>query len=992
MANGRGGGRGGGDFHNGQRGGGRGGGGRGGGGGASGGGRGGGGGNSRGRGRGREMVPRQMRQPQEPSEIWAGPKMPKTPPVIEPLAEPSPRLPSSNELQLEIQKPKSPGQVNCAQITCLTNCFQLSLGSNIRSAFFYTVQIEQMSKSKKAGNQKGSAKKKPASITQEPSTGPKKQRRLSLELNRSIFSKIPPSAFDNQMLAYDSKQRACGLKRLPNDSLVYQVECDDSFWQVTLTYEKAVNLAGLKPGKNFSMGEEFEESMTALMYMLNYMPSLHLTPLGRGFYGLPDEQPTVISGGFEVWSGYRAHILAAEDKLILNTNRAITAFIRPGYLVERMADLLGVARNDVPTALHRKQILELSKKLSRCKAELTHLKRPKHITIQKITLEPASKISFRDHENNPILVTDYFSKTYGCLKYPNWPCAEAGIRGTRYYPLEVLKILSGNSYHGEQSRDMVRDIIRLAAIPPRNRLEEIKFTTRSLISHKEIKDEFGMHIEPIEMTIPGRILPTPILTAGNKKIVGVNPGVIDFRDNMFFKTSKIDRWTVINTDERQTQDTLQCFARAFQNQGKKSGVLLANPVQHNNEFPTISDRQALKNIIQQIIKMVTVNKLDFIIFVISNYTGVHAAIKSTCDVTLGVSSKCVKSDTIEKIIRNDRPGPNQCLVNILYGLNPKFEGENVVGINTEFAFKMLTSTPTIIIGLDVNHGQTRVCDGLPKLPSTIGIVGTRNVNATLYTAVMSAQKKPEGTRDREIIQSANLKPAIKRLFISFYQKTGRKPQKVIIYRDGVSNGQFKSILSVELRAIIETLEEMSDDNGGKYRPAMTFVTVQKRHDVRLFPKQVTVDNKGREKQNPIPGTVVDSVLPSRRWWNFYLNSHEGIQGTSKPAHYIVLFDENNFTNDQMQSLSYYLCYLYGKCPRAVSIPAPIYYAHLVAFRAAEVGAFQLHSSPEYSPFDVRNYAGAPGIGAIQRQEQKILELYQNSIDVKQGYAQKMFFL
>ena len=58
-----------------------------------------------------------------------------------------------------------------------------------------------------------------------------------------------------------------------------------------------------------------------------------------------------------------------------------------------------------------------------------------------------------------------------------------------------------------------------------------------------------------------------------------------------------------------------------------------------------------------------------------------------------------------------------------------------------------------------------------------------------------------------------------------------------------------------------------------------------------------------------------------------------LQGTSRPSHYHVLWDENNFTADELQSLTYQLCHTYVRCTRSVSIPAPAYYAHLVAFRA-----------------------------------------------------------
>ncbi len=39
------------------------------------------------------------------------------------------------------------------------------------------------------------------------------------------------------------------------------------------------------------------------------------------------------------------------------------------------------------------------------------------------------------------------------------------------------------------------------------------------------------------------------------------------------------------------------------------------------------------------------------------------------------------------------------------------------------------------------------------------------------------------------------------------------------------------------------------------------------------------------------------------------------------------------SSDDLQMITYQLCHMYGRCPRSVSIPAPVYYADLVATRA-----------------------------------------------------------
>src|SRR5581483_1524070 len=115
-----------------------------------------------------------------------------------------------------------------------------------------------------------------------------------------------------------------------------------------------------------------------------------------------------------------------------------------------------------------------------------------------------------------------------------------------------------------------------------------------------------------------------------------------------------------------------------------------------------------------------------------------------------------------------------------------------------------------------------------------------------------------------------------------------------------------------------------------YKPTITFVVVQKRHRTRFFP----MDKKDSDRTgNCFPGTVVETTITHPFEFDFYLQSHPTSQGTSRPTHYHVLYDENNFTPDSLQSLSYNLCYVYARCTRAVSLVPPVYYASLVCNRA-----------------------------------------------------------
>jgi hypothetical protein len=76
-----------------------------------------------------------------------------------------------------------------------------------------------------------------------------------------------------------------------------------------------------------------------------------------------------------------------------------------------------------------------------------------------------------------------------------------------------------------------------------------------------------------------------------------------------------------------------------------------------------------------------------------------------------------------------------------------------------------------------------------------------------------------------------------------------------------------------------------------FKPKITFIVVTKDHKVVFFPKS----GDGDEKGNCHAGTVIDTDVVDPVESDYYLYGHAGLLGTSKPAHYTVLVDENDFT-------------------------------------------------------------------------------------------------
>ncbi|XP_073106962.1 protein argonaute 4A-like [Elaeis guineensis] len=69
-------------------------------------------------------------------------------------------------------------------------------------------------------------------------------------------------------------------------------------------------------------------------------------------------------------------------------------------------------------------------------------------------------------------------------------------------------------------------------------------------------------------------------------------------------------------------------------------------------------------------------------------------------------------------------------------------------------------------------------------------------------------------------------------------------------------------------------------------------------------------------------------------------AHAGMIGTSRPTHYHILLNEIGFSADDLQELVHSLSYVYQRSTTAVSIVAPICYAHLAAAQMSQFMKFE----------------------------------------------------
>ncbi|XP_003367703.1 eukaryotic translation initiation factor 2C 3 [Trichinella spiralis] len=190
----------------------------------------------------------------------------------------------------------------------------------------------------------------------------------------------------------------------------------------------------------------------------------------------------------------------------------------------------------------------------------------------------------------------------------------------------------------------------------------------------------------------------------------------------------------------------------------------------------------------------------------------------------------------------------------------KIGGINTKLLEDEILDNYLYKNNALVIGVDVVH-PSAVETHLPSIASVVGNVDTK---VTKFHASVKLQPAKQ-----ELI-TGFIEQFSERL-LEYLDVNGTAPKNIIVYRDGVSEGQFMQVLEEELSALRRACKSVATN----YRPLITFIVVQKRHHARFFCCDEAAA-RGRGKNIPA-GTVIDRVVTSPDEYDFFLCSHHGIQ-------------------------------------------------------------------------------------------------------------------
>ena len=459
----------------------------------------------------------------------------------------------------------------------------------------------------------------------------------------------------------------------------------------------------------------------------------------------------------------------------------------------------------------------------------------------------ARQVSFECKEfgNKAFTIEEYFQKKYNVtLEAPEAWLLNCGSRQNPVWiPPELCEVIPGQAFRGALNEYQTKQMIKVAARPPGENARRIANGADKVLEFQGNKPSlatFGVRVDSKMILVKGRILEAPPLTlGGTKEPVHPTGASWNMRDKTCAKAVKVVNWSYLRLGVARFNSTnLKTFREAL----KACGLGEEDPVKPQGFHARLPNSvDACDSEILKIFTDMSRAKVKIVLVVLpSNNKLLYARVKYCGDVKTGIHSVCVLEENLQK-------GANY-YANVALKFNLKMGGVNQL-LPNQLGF--LNQGTTMVVGIDVSHPPPKSMEGTPSIAAVVASIDNE-------FGQWPGSVRCQGSKEAKQEMVSTLQVMMEERLKAWITKMGRGPAKILIYRDGVSEGQYRQVLDEELGRIRKACKEIY---GTHTLPQITIVVVGKRQHTRFYPtKAANADYQG----NPKNGTVVDRGVTMER--------------------------------------------------------------------------------------------------------------------------------
>lgn len=621
--------------------------------------------------------------------------------------------------------------------------------------------------------------------------------------------------------------------------------------------------------------------------------TLQLIQIGRKFYN-PDNPVNLPQHHITIWPGYATAVGSYAGGCYVNIDishrclRTITVY-----------DQILEIRNR-PHTDH----IQATIKLLLGTTVLT-LYNKKTYKILDIDWDSTVLSTFADDKGNTQSYKDYYEKRWQKeIKHNEQPLLKATFNKNPKPCMLIPEfcVLTGLTDEMRADFNVMKDMATATKKEPHDRLMLSAGLINNIKNNAKASaaiEQWKINLSPDPVKITGRTLPLGGIVLGNNQNFNINQtGSFDREaQTKMFTQPKLNVWGVFHCQN----DTrlVESFMGVLQQVIKTYNVDCNKP----RLFAVRTDRwddweRELK-------------------------TNLNPQVQAVICVLPGARGKSRLYDDLKRLVISQLPVPTQC---ILTGTLKKEKGlrsvvnklimqinAKVGGVPWALSQMPFNDQKTMIVGVDVFSKRGGF--------SVLGFCATMDQYYSTYVTV--PQLNQVGTKD-----TSELKKSMYTAMVQYFSTNSQFPRRVVVFRDGVSEGQKQTVLDDEVRLVKQAFQQLREESKITEDPKLIYVGVNKRTNARFYAEQAKMSN-------PPIGTCIDTVTVEEHGYDFFILPAKTNQGAMTPTHFHVLYDDSGCPCDEIQQLAFKMCFSYYNWSGSIRVPAPCQYAHKLAYFVGE---------------------------------------------------------